>query len=89
MKIALTDVLSGGRPGETMVHLKHPYLVGLMLCDQHEDGRVAHHGTDLDVDCMTCLVRASRPTLEDVMSAAMRLPKDFLYGKEDDHADEH
>jgi len=81
MKIALTDVLSGGRPGPTVVHFAHPWNHQTTLCDQYEDGRVAHHGTALDVDCMTCLVRANRPTVEERMAAALGLPKEFLYGK--------
>lgn len=34
-----------------------------------------------DVDCMTCLVRANRPSIEDRMAAALGVPKEFLYGK--------
>lgn len=89
MKIALTDVLPDGRAGATVVHLADPYDDELTLCSQCEDGRVADRWTTLDVDCMTCLVRASRPTLADAMAAAMRLPKEFLHGyAEDDGADD-
>ncbi len=88
MKIALTDVLPGGRPGPTVVHLTHPYLDRLTMCYLHEDGRVAHRGTSLDVDCMTCLVRANRPSFEEQASAAFKLPKEFLFGKYEDDADD-
>lgn len=92
-KIALTDVLTRGRAGSTVVHFAHPWsrMEGyeVTLCDQYEDGRVAHHGTALDVDCMTCLVRANRSSLEDKLAAALHVPKEFLYGRdEEDGADD-
>lgn len=64
MKIALTDVLPGGQAGATVVHLTDPYDDGLTLCSQYEDGRIAHRGTKLDVDCITCLVRAARRRID-------------------------
>lgn len=77
MRIALTDVLSGGCAGATTVHLVHPWNYQTTLCGQYEDGRVAHYGTGLAVDCMTCLVRAS--------DQPQRLPKEFLFAENEDN----
>jgi hypothetical protein len=88
MRIALTDVLPGGRAGATVVHLTDPFDDELTLCSQHEDGRVAHRGTMLDVDCMTCLVRANRPSLKELVATALNVPKEFLYGDDEDGADD-
>jgi len=38
-------------------------------------------GLGYDVDCMTCLVRANRPSIEERMAAALGMPKEFLYGR--------
>lgn len=89
MKIALTDVLPGGRAGATIVHLVHPHLRERTRCGLFEDGRVAHRGTEQDVNCMTCLVRANDRPLEDIIAETLRLPEEFLYGEsEDDGADD-
>jgi hypothetical protein len=89
MKIALTDVLPGGRAGTTIVHLVHPSFTDMTQCYQREDGRVAHRGTEQDVNCMTCLVRANDRPLEEIIAATLRLPKEFLYGEsKDDGADD-
>lgn len=83
MRIALTDA------GVTIVHLVHPTFGGMTRCYQFQDGRVAHQGTEQDVNCMTCLVRASDRPLEDIIAAKLRLPKRFLYGEnENDGADD-
>jgi hypothetical protein len=45
--------------------------------------------TDAPVDCMTCLVRASERTIQEIIATTLRLPKEFLYGEsEDDGADD-
>lgn len=41
--------------------------------------------TDAPVDCMTCLVRANDRPIEDIISATLRLPKEFLYGESKDN----
>jgi hypothetical protein len=56
-------------------------------------GASTEHGkawvTPRSVDCMTCLVRAGRPSMEDRIVSALGVPKEFLYGKnKDDGADD-
>ena len=87
-KIALTDVLRGGVAGPTIVHYVNPGPDWSTLCRQWDNGRVAHRGTMLDVDCMTCLVHATRPSIEDRIATAMGVPKEFLFAEEDDGADD-
>ena len=79
MKISLTDVLTGGLPGSTMVHVSSPWSHETMLCGQYGDGRVASYAVAADVDCMTCLVRDGRSSLEQVF---------YVWQNYDDGADD-
>lgn len=65
MKIALTEVLREGRAGATVVHLTDPIDDELTLCSQHIDGCVSDRWSPKDVDCMTCLVHASKRRIDE------------------------
>lgn len=66
----MVHFVDGDMPFSTLCHVSIPYPLG-------------SRNTELgyDVDCMTCLVRANRPSIEERMAAALGVPKEFLYGK--------
>ena len=83
MKIALTDVLRGGKAGPTVIHFTHPRST-MTLCYQYPKSRVASFDVTADVNCMTCLVRANGPSFEERIASAWQLPKEFLYDMDED-----
>lgn len=76
---------------DSMVHLVNHELPLLALCGadiRHPPGARDERPAS-DADCMTCLVRASRPSLANRVAAALGVPKEFLYGEsENDGADD-
>lgn len=68
---------------DLMVHFVNRDVPPLTLCgiDIPYPPGSRNTGLGFDVDCMTCLVRANRPSIEERMAAALGVPKEFLYGK--------
>lgn len=69
--------------GDPVMHFAEVEFPHVTLC-----GACVEHGrawrTPRSVDCMTCLVRASRPSITDRIATALHVPKEFLYGDDED-----
>lgn len=83
-----TDLVRFAILGDPVTHFAEGAFPHVTLC-----GASTEHGkawaTPRRVDCMTCLVRANRPSTTDKIAAALGVPKEFLYGRDkEDGADD-
>lgn len=69
---------------DPMTHFAKSAFPHVTLCGARTEYGKAW-ATPRNVDCMTCLVRANDRPVEDIIASALRLPKEFLYGKSEDN----